>query len=63
MVRIDARRYEPKRLRLRLLAVAGRLGPDIVRTQIAVAWRKNDHNPLAANFLATIRGKAKAIRA
>ncbi|MEV0228639.1 LysR family transcriptional regulator [Nonomuraea sp. NPDC050786] len=41
--------------RIRLKGVAfRRIEPDTVRTQIAVAWRKNDHTPLVASFLAAI---------
>ncbi|GAA4610427.1 LysR family transcriptional regulator [Actinoallomurus liliacearum] len=41
--------------RIRLKSVAfRRIEPGIARTRVAVAWRKNDHNPLVTRLLATV---------
>lgn len=41
--------------RIRLKGVAfRRIEPGNARTRVAVAWRKNDHNPLVAHLLATV---------
>ncbi|PZG23673.1 LysR family transcriptional regulator [Nonomuraea aridisoli] len=42
--------------RVRLQGVAfRRIEPGDVRTRVAMAWRRNDTNPLVANWLATVR--------
>ncbi|PZF85674.1 LysR family transcriptional regulator [Micromonospora deserti] len=41
--------------RIRLKGVAfRRIEPSTARTRVAVAWRKNDHNPLVTHLLATV---------
>jgi DNA-binding transcriptional LysR family regulator len=41
--------------RIRLKGVAfRRIDPDDARTRVAVAWRKDDPNPLVARLLATV---------
>jgi hypothetical protein len=41
--------------RIRLKGVAfRRIEPSTARTRVAVAWRKNDQNPLVTNLLATV---------
>ncbi|TDD57249.1 LysR family transcriptional regulator [Nonomuraea terrae] len=43
-----------RRIRLRGVAFR-RIEPSAVRTRVAVAWRRDDANPLVANLLATVR--------
>ena len=42
-----------RRIRLKGVAFRG-IEPNTARTRVAVAWRKNDHNPLVTHLLATI---------
>ncbi|KOV84593.1 LysR family transcriptional regulator [Streptomyces sp. NRRL WC-3618] len=42
-----------RRIRLKGVAFRG-IEPNTDRTRVAVAWRKNDHNPLVTHLLATI---------
>jgi DNA-binding transcriptional LysR family regulator len=42
-----------RRIRLKGVAFRG-IEPGTARTRVAVAWRKNDHNPLVTHLLATV---------
>lgn len=44
-----------RRIRLRGVAFR-RIDPGTARTRVAVAWRRNDHDPLVANLLAAVGG-------